>query len=123
MNGNGQNLTRKQQRAIPLIVSARTITEGVKQAGISKTLFYEWMKQEYFRQEFASKQNDLIETALKELKGLSSEAVDELGTLLRETQNENIKLKAIALILEHTLKMKELDDFEARLKELEMRMR
>jgi len=44
MNDNGQNLTRKQLRAIPIIISARTISEGVKQAGISKTIFYEWMK-------------------------------------------------------------------------------
>lgn len=124
LNGTEQNLTlsRKQLKAIPLIISAKTITEGVKQAGISKTLFYEWMKNDVFRNEFISRQNDIIETALKELKGLSSEAVERLGSLLRETQNENIRLKAIALILDNTMKMKEIEDIEERLTEIERRL-
>ena len=89
MNENERKLTPKLNKAIPVIISARTITEGVKEASISKTLFYEWMKDDLFRQEFVSRQNDLIETALKELKGLSSEVVEKLGVLLRETQNES----------------------------------
>ena len=124
MNGNGQNFTlsRKQLKAIPVIISAKTITEGVKQAGISKTLFYDWMKDDNFRNEFIAKQNDVIATALKELKGLSSEAVESLGKILRETENENIRLKVIALILDHTIKMKEMEDIEQRLIEIERRM-
>jgi hypothetical protein len=124
VNGNGQNFTlsRKQLKAIPVIISAKTITEGVKQAGISKTLFYDWMKDDNFRNEFIAKQNDVIEAALKELKGLSSEAVESLGKLLRETENENIRLKAIALILDHTIKIKELEDIEKRLEALEGRL-
>ncbi len=125
VNGTEQNLTtltRKQLKAIPVIISAKTITEGVKQAGISKTIFYEWMKNDNFKNEFISRQNDIIETALMELKGLSSEAVEKLGTLLRESVNENIKLKAIALTIEHTIKMKEIENIEERLRELEMRL-
>jgi Helix-turn-helix of insertion element transposase len=119
MNNSERNLTNKQLMAIPIIISARTITEGCKQAGISKTIFYEWLKDDLFKQEFIAMQNDLIETALKELKGLSAEAVEELGTLLRETQNENIKLKTIDLILEHTMKIKEFEDIEQRLEAIE----
>ena len=119
MNENRQNLTRKQLRAIPIIISARTVTEGVKLAGISKGVFYQWMKIEHFRQEFISQQNDLIETALKELKGLSTDAVEELGKLLKGTQNESIKLRAISLVIEYVLKMKELEDVELRLSALE----
>ncbi len=124
VNQNGQNLTlsRKQLKAIPVIISAKTITDGVKQAGISKTLFYEWMKTEAFRKEFVSRQNDLIDTALKELKGLSSEAVESLGKLLRESEKENIRLKTIALILDHTMKIKEFEDIEQRLTEIEKTM-
>lgn len=124
MNGNGQNFTlsRKQLKAIPVIISAKTITEGVKQAGISKTLFYDWMKTEAFRNEFVSRQNDVIETVLIELKNLSSEAVESLGKLHRETKNENIRLKAITFIIDHTMKMKEIEDIEQRLTEIEGRM-
>ncbi len=119
MDGTEQNLTPKQKKCIPAIISARTITEGVKQAGISKTLFYDWMKDDFFRREFIAQQNDLIETALKELKGLSSDAVLKLGELLRGTENESIRLKTIALILDNTLKLKELEDIEERLLKLE----
>ena len=124
VNKNEQNctLSRKQLTAIPVIISAKTITEGVKEAGISKTLFYEWMKDNVFREEFISKQNDIIESALKELKGLSSIAVEKLGALLRDSANETIRLKAIALTLEHTIKLKELEDIEKRLGEIEKRL-
>jgi len=127
MNVNGTEqtlttLTRKQLKAIPVIISSKTITEGVRQAGISKTIFYEWIKNDTFKNEFISRQNDIIETALKELKGLASEAIEKLGTLLRESVNENIKLKAIALIIEHTIKMKEIENIEERLRELERRL-
>lgn len=124
MNKNEQKLTlsRKQMKAIPVIISARTITDGVKHAEISKTLFYEWMKDESFRNEFISRQNDIVETALKELKGLSSVAVEQLGALLRESDSETIRFKAIALILEHTIKIKEMEDIINRIERLERRI-
>ena len=124
MNKNEQKLTlsRKQMKAIPVIISARTITDGVKHAEISKTLFYEWMKDESFRNEFISRQNHIVETALKELKGLSSVAVEQLGALLRESDSETIRFKAIALILEHTIKIKEMEDIINRIERLERRI-
>ena len=124
MNVIEQNLTlsRKQLKAIPVIIASKTITEGVKEAGISKTLFYDWMKNDIFRNEFISRQNDIIETALKELKGLYSVAVEKLGMLLRESLNENIRLKAISLILEHTIKITEIEELTKRIDSIERRL-
>lgn len=124
MNVIEQNLTlsRKQLKAIPVIIASKTITEGVKEAGISKTLFYDWMKNDTFRNEFISRQNDIIETALKELKGLYSVAVEKLGMLLRESLNENIRLKAISLILEHTIKITEIEELTKRIDSIERRL-
>lgn len=80
------------------------------------------MKIDNFRQELTSRQNDIIETALKDLKKLFSGAIEELGKLLRKSKIEGIKLRAIALIIDHTIKMKEFEDIEKRLEAIERRL-
>lgn len=116
-----RNLSPKQRKAISLIIANGSISGGCQAAGISRSVFYNWMKNDAFRDAFISEQDNVIETALKDLKGLSSEAVESLGKLLKES-NDNIKLRAIALILEHTIKLKEIESIEQRLEAIERRL-
>lgn len=115
-------LSAKQRKAISSVITCNSISEACKSIGISRSVFYGWMKDEAFRDALMQEQNSVIETALKDLKGLSSEAVEQLGKLLRETGNETVRLKAISLILEHTIKLKEIEDIERRLEEIERRL-
>ncbi len=46
------NLTRRQARALPLLLSGRTVEQGCTNAGISKQSFCNWMKHEAFRNEY-----------------------------------------------------------------------
>lgn len=48
---NGPKLTDRQQKAIPHLVSSPTYTEGCEKAGINKTTFYKWLKDDDFRAE------------------------------------------------------------------------
>ena len=121
-NETKPNLTKRQQRALPFVAFGRTIAEGCKQAGISKVTFYEWMKQEHFREALTSEQNNLFNSALKELKVLSSEAVETLGVLARESPSETIRLKAISLILEYIFKLKEIEDVQEIVKALQEKL-
>lgn len=120
---NRPDLSYKQTKAIAEIITGGSIIEGCERAGISKSSFYEWMKDETFKDAFIAEQNNLFESSLKDLKGLSSEAVEHLGALLRGSLNENVKLRAIALVLEHAIKAKEIEGIETRLQAIEKELK
>lgn len=117
MNGTGQNLT-KQLKAIPLILEAKSITEGVKKAGISKTTFYDWLKSPEFKAEFVRQRQELVDLALHELKTSASEAVSVLRGLLK-ADAESVRLRTAQAILENVLKSIELENIEQRIEDLE----
>jgi hypothetical protein len=120
-SGQKLSLSRKQMKVIPVIIAAKSVTEGVKQAGISKTLFYNWLKQESFKNEFISRQNDIIDAAFLEIKGLASLAVAKLGSLL-ESEKDTVRLKATTAVLEHISKMIEAEELTKRIEKLERRL-
>ncbi|MEO5358748.1 MAG: hypothetical protein H7844_15825, partial [Nitrospirae bacterium YQR-1] len=77
-NQNKLNLTKKQKAVIPVIISSRTITEGVEKAGIAKPTFYAWLKNPEFKAEYERQQDDVLVTGLSELKTAFGEAACEL---------------------------------------------
>jgi len=118
MNKTERNLTKKQLRAIPLILQAKSITEGVEKAGISKTTFYEWMKNPKFKLEWTEQRKEIISLALDELKAGAGEAVRVLKELLN-AESEAIRLKTAMGILEHISKFMDIEDIQKRLELLE----
>lgn len=114
----GQNLTEKQKKAVISILEAKSISEGVKKAGISRTTFYEWLKTPVFRTEFSRQRNELIELGLDELRAATGEAVKVIKGLLG-SKNEGIRFRASEAILAHVAKFKELEEIEKRLSEIE----
>ena len=64
MDKTEPNLTKKQLKVIPLILAAKSITEGVKKAGISKTTLYEWLKDPKFKAEVNERQQEVVDFAL-----------------------------------------------------------
>lgn len=118
MNKTEQNLTNKQLKAIPVVLGARSISEGVKKARISKTTFYQWLKNPIFKAEFSKQRFEVIDLALHELKASTGEAAMVLRGLLK-SKNESIQLRASLGILEHVGKFLEIEYIEPRLSALE----
>ncbi|MCK9418870.1 MAG: hypothetical protein M0R70_05750 [Nitrospirae bacterium] len=115
-----QNLTEKQLKAIPLILGAKSISEGIGKAKISRTTFYEWMKAPEFKSEFVRQRQEIVEVALCELKTAAGEAVAVMRKLLT-SRNEGIRLRTAQGMLEHILKSIQLEELEQRITELERR--
>jgi ACT domain-containing protein len=115
-----QKLTEKQKKAIVLIIEAKSISEGVKKSGISRTIFYEWMKTPQFKLEFIRLRKEVIELALHDLKASTGEAVKVLRQLLN-AKNEGIRLRAALGMIEHIAKFIQFEEFEQRISELEKR--
>jgi hypothetical protein len=111
-------LSVKQARVIPLILRARSVEAGCAEAGISKTLFYRWVKTPGFANEYRRQRDVLIDEAMDALKASVHKAVDTLTGLL-ESQNDIVRRGAANDILQHIWKVRELQDLENRLETVE----
>jgi len=115
-------LTRGQARALPVILSARTIEEGCKNAGISRQTFYNWMKTEVFRNEYRKNHSSFVALAMETLKGNAIEAAEKLSGMI--SSEEGPLLRSVCKdIIAFNLKIREFDEIEPRLEELEKQLR
>lgn len=120
-----KNLTAKQKKAIPIIISASSISEGCKKVGISRDTFYTWMQTASFRDEFLRQRAVVTDEALHTLKASLAEAIETLKGLLKAegARGEGTKLKASLAIIENVLKSIEIENIETRLADLEKRLK
>ena len=120
-NSEVPSITVKQARAIPVIIRARSIEAGCAEVGISKTLFYQWLKKPDFAEEYRRHRDVLVNEAMESLKESVGRAVDSLTALL-DTDNESLRRALSNDILNHVLKIKEMQEVENRLSKLEQLM-
>lgn len=112
-------------KATPIILSAASIAEGCRKAGISREAFYGWQKNPVFMEEWTRQQNEAIEGAIHTLKASLTDAVTTLTALLKAdgSMGEGTRLKASLAILESVFKVREMENIEARLDALEGRLK
>jgi hypothetical protein len=115
---HADSLSPRQSRVISILVQARTMEEGAKLGGVSKTTVYSWLRTPFFREELTRRKNEVMNVALENLKSQVEKAVSVLATLL-DSSNETIRRYCANDILTHALKAKELQDIEERLSGIE----
>jgi len=118
MDNNEHNLTEKQLKTITKILESKSIVEGVKSARISRTTFYEWLKDPNFKGELERQQREIVSMALRDLKLCTSEAVAVIRKLLK-AENERVRLNAAMSIIDNVSKFMEYEEIERRLEVLE----
>jgi transposase len=82
------SLTPRQSRVISILVQTRTMEEGAKLAGVSKTSIYSWLRKPLFREELTRRKNEVMDVALENLKSHVEKAVSVLATLLDSDSEE-----------------------------------
>jgi hypothetical protein len=108
-------LTPIQERVLPIILSSKTIREGCKIAGISKSCFYKWCDEdENFLAEYHKKQGRLATTAFEKLTKSTETACDKLIALM-DSQDENISLRASLSVIEQSQILEETRDLLSRI--------
>lgn len=111
-------LPEKQRRLIPYIVNAHTIEQGCRDAGITATTFYEYLKSPSFAQELRKARDSAVSEAMETLKNGTTKAVNELVTLL-DSKDENIRRRAAVDVLSFVTKWREFTEIEDRLVQIE----
>lgn len=122
MNEITQDLTDKQRLIIAKVIGERTITEGLRKAGVSRTSFYLWLRDPAFKAELELQRRAITKEAFDNLRAGVSEAVDVLRALLKSNE-EGIRLRSAQTIIENTLKSIEIESLEDRITLLEVTLR
>jgi hypothetical protein len=120
-NAKKKRLTDRQLKAIPIIVTSPTYSEGCKKAKLNRTTFYEWLKIPEFKTELDRQRNEIAAEAFGTLSQGLTKAVETLVGLL-DHKDDRLKRLTAKDIIDHYLKHKELHELEERIEAIEKRL-
>ena len=111
-------LTKRQRLFIPVLLQSKSITEACQKSGLDRSQFYQWRGQDAFRTAIDAAQREIVADAMGVLKLNLSGAAGKLSMLLN-SQDEAIQLRAANSLLEHHARLVEAQEIETRLTEIE----
>jgi len=119
-----EKLNTNQRRAIAALLTSKSIKAAAELADVGERTLYRWLTLPEFRTELSQHEGATIDQAARRLVELGEKAIDELESILGNTQAaEGLKLRAAQTVLDYLLKLRELRNIEQRLTELEARMK
>lgn len=118
MADNNGKLTGRQKRAIAAILSSRNKDAAALTSGIPASTIYRWMSDPVFKAALTAAEAELLSTAGRRLLAGIDEALDELWGLTQNGEPAD-RRHALKNWLDYAIKIREVDDHEARLAALE----
>jgi transposase-like protein len=120
MSGFRKKLGRKQEAAILALLSSRNVEDAARTAGVNVRTLYRWMKEPEFDAAYREAKRASFSQSIARLHQMSSLAASTLGKVMVDANTPPAtRVRAADSILNHTAKAIELEDLEARVKELE----
>jgi len=113
-----KGLTKRQQRAIPILLTSPTYTDAARKARVGRNTLYSWLKDPAFKAELERQRHEITEEAYGLLSQNLTKAVEVLTTLLDDSE-KRLKRLAAKDILEFFIKHIEMKAFEERLEAIE----
>ena len=117
-NNEKSQLTNRQLKVIPLIVTTPTYTEGCNKAKLNRTTFYNWLKQPEFKAELDRQRDEIAAEAFGVLTQSLTKAVEALTGLL-DHKDDRLKRLTAKDIIDFIIRHKENEGLEKRLTEVE----
>lgn len=119
MSANGSN---RREAAAFGFARGLTVAAVATECKISERQLYRWRKLDDFAARVQTLRGELFIEACGKLASLSGKAADRLGELV-DTKNEPVALGACRAVLEAGQRLREVLDFEGRLKAIEARLK
>lgn len=113
-------LSRRHENVIVALIAHPKITDAAKAAGVNESTVWRLMQREDFQKRYREAQDKVFDGALGSLQGATTEAVDALRRNL-SCGTPSAEVQAAKIILDYTMKARELLDLGERVKELERR--
>lgn len=120
-NSEKTKLTDRQLKAIPMIVTSHTYSEGCKKAKLNRATFYEWLKIPEFKAELDRQRDEITAEAFGVLSQGLTKAAETLVGLL-DNKDDRLKRLAAKDVIDFFVRHKENEDLDKRLKEVEKRL-
>ena len=113
-------LNANERKALLAILENPTIRGAAKACGLGERTLYRYLEKPAFKAELRKVQDGLIASASSALAGLSGEAIETLGKVMRDKDTpRGVKVRAAVAILGQRRKSTELDDLTQRVQALE----
>jgi transposase-like protein len=120
MKGHGTKFGRKKEVAVAALLSHRNIEEAAKAVGIAPNTLLNWMKDREFAAAYRKARAAVVSQAIARLQQTTGAAVTTLQKLMVDSNTPAaIKGQVAKGILALAIKGVEVEDFEARLTDLE----
>jgi transposase-like protein len=121
MTGHGAKFGRKKEDAIAALLTNRTVEEAARAINVAPKTLLRWMKEPEFDAAYRAAKRAAFGQSIARLHHLSSAAVSTLGKIMLDSATPPAtRVRAADSILDHTTKAIEIEDIDARLKELEV---
>jgi hypothetical protein len=110
--------TTQKMQLLTALVSNPDVQAAATTAGVSRTTAYRWLQEDDFKDELKSQRDAVLSVAMESVKTHAARAVTELAGLLC-SKDDRLRRQVCNDLLAHAIKIRELDDLEARLTALE----
>jgi transposase-like protein len=120
MTGHGAKFGRKKEEAIVALLSHRTIEEAARSLDIAPKTLLRWMKEPDFDAAYRAARRQAYGQSISRLQQGSTAAATTLLKLMVDPNSPpSCRLRAADSVLSHAAKAIEIEDIDARLRELE----
>ena len=120
MKGHGSKFGRKKEEAIAALLTHRNLEEAAKSIGVAPNTLLKWQRLPEFESAYRDARKVAYRQAVARLQqGTSAAATTLLKTLIDPATPASVKVRAAEAIFNHAAKAIEIEDIDARLKELE----
>ena len=114
-------LSANQKKALAAILATNSVRAAAQSCGLAERTLWRYLSNGPFLQALRTEQAAIYTVATSRLTQGINQALDELEILITSAKSEAVRRAAVADWLGHALKLRELDDLEARISALEDR--
>jgi hypothetical protein len=120
MAGLNDKISRKQEEAIVALLSQRSVEEAARSSGTPVRTVYRWLKDPNFDTAYRAARRHAYGQSISRLQqGATAAATTLLKVMIDPATPPSTKVRASEAVLSHAAKAIEIEDIDARLRELE----
>lgn len=120
MTGHGEKQSHKQEQAIVALLTASSVCDAARQAGIGEKTLLRWLRTQAFQTAYREARRQVVQQAIAQVQHVTGEAVETLRQVMRDINAPaSAKVSAAKTMLDTAIKAVELEDLDARIAALE----
>ena len=123
VGGHGEKLSRTQELAIAALLGTSTVAAAAQRAGLAEHTLRNWLKRPGFAAAYRQARARVLDEAIAQIQQATTAAVQTLAAVMADPEAPaSARVTAAKEVLATALKVRELDELEARLAALEARL-